>query len=465
MQVQSCKFLGNRNRVSGFLRLFVLSLLAAAFACTSLQAQTVAYVTNILSNSVSVIDTSTNTVTATIGVGSGPLGVVLTPDGTRAYVANDFGSTTGGSTVSVIDTASNTVIATVHVNGSAPGFPAITPDGKSVYVPTGAEVDVIDTASNSVAATISLNSNPGDIAITPDGTRAYVLGSNEVDVIDTATNAVVQSITVSSSVSFSPVQRIAMSPDGSTVYIGGGTQPLVQAIATSSNSVVATIPLSGVGLVPGLAISPDGGRVYVSALGSVSGLRIIDTATNTLEPGTITVNSTPFALAFTPDGAFVYVTNGFSNNVSAVSTATNTVVATIPVGSEPQGIVIANLSTPFSNLTINSLTVNQNGYATDGTFSLGAASTGIDLAHQPLTLTVNGSSITIPAGSFKQVGGNFHFVFNGLTVSFNLMATGGTSTDFKFSATVTGTDLTGGPNPATVSLKIGSNSGSTTAPF
>ena len=45
-----------------------------------------AYVTNGVSNNVSVIDTSTNTVLTSIPVGSYPLGVAITPDGTRAYV-------------------------------------------------------------------------------------------------------------------------------------------------------------------------------------------------------------------------------------------------------------------------------------------------------------------------------------------------------------------------------------------
>ena len=49
---------------------------------------TVAYVVNNLSDDVSVIDTSTNTVTVTIPVGDGPQRVAFTPDGSRAYVTN-----------------------------------------------------------------------------------------------------------------------------------------------------------------------------------------------------------------------------------------------------------------------------------------------------------------------------------------------------------------------------------------
>jgi YVTN family beta-propeller protein len=72
------------------------------------------YVTNVNSNTVSVIDTATNTVIATIPVGTTPQGVAVTPDGSKVYVANS-----DSNTVSVIDTATNTVSATTPV-GSYP---------------------------------------------------------------------------------------------------------------------------------------------------------------------------------------------------------------------------------------------------------------------------------------------------------------------------------------------------------
>ncbi len=56
----------------------------------------------------SVIDTATNTVTATIPVGPEPYGVAVTPDGSKVYVANFSNS------VSVIATATNTVTDTIY---------------------------------------------------------------------------------------------------------------------------------------------------------------------------------------------------------------------------------------------------------------------------------------------------------------------------------------------------------------
>src|SRR5262249_12485216 len=94
----------------------------------TVQTQVNAYVANENSTTVSVIDTASNTITATIPVGRNPASVALTPNSAFLYVAN-----ASSNTVSVVDTATNTVIATVPV-GSLPISVAVTPDGASVYV-------------------------------------------------------------------------------------------------------------------------------------------------------------------------------------------------------------------------------------------------------------------------------------------------------------------------------------------
>jgi YVTN family beta-propeller protein len=73
-----------------------------------------AYITNDGSGNVSVIDTATNRVSATITVGSDPGGVAVTPDGGKVYVAN-----IDSDNVSAIAASTNKVIATITV-GSAP---------------------------------------------------------------------------------------------------------------------------------------------------------------------------------------------------------------------------------------------------------------------------------------------------------------------------------------------------------
>jgi YVTN family beta-propeller protein len=160
-----------------------------------------AYVTNpgTVFDNVSVIDTATNTVVGTpIPVGIQPQGVAVTPDGKHAYVANRHNDTPG--TVSVIDTASNMVVATVSVGvGVGPTGVAVTPDGAHAYVTNFGTspvsvigtVSVIDTASNMVVATVPVGFSPEGVAITPDGKHAYVANAAQfgpISVIDTTTN-------------------------------------------------------------------------------------------------------------------------------------------------------------------------------------------------------------------------------------------------------------------------------------
>ncbi|MEV6841588.1 hypothetical protein AB0N17_45415 [Streptomyces sp. NPDC051133] len=124
-----------------------------------------AYVTNLNSNDVSVIDTTTNTVADTIPVGNSQTGIAITPDGLHTYVTNsDSGN------VSVIDTTTNTVADTIPV-GNGPTGIAITSDGLHTYVTDSrsGNVSVIDTTTNTVVNTIPVGSTPIAVAITPAG--------------------------------------------------------------------------------------------------------------------------------------------------------------------------------------------------------------------------------------------------------------------------------------------------------
>ena len=108
----------------------IVSLLGLGVTARPGAAALFAYVTNNSSNTVSVIDTASNALVATVPVGSAPNGVAVTPDGAFAYVVNNV-----SNTVSVINTLSNTVVNTVQV-GNGPTEVAITPDGAFAYVTT-----------------------------------------------------------------------------------------------------------------------------------------------------------------------------------------------------------------------------------------------------------------------------------------------------------------------------------------
>ncbi|MDH6284901.1 YncE family protein [Prescottella agglutinans] len=116
--------------------------------------------------------------TATVPVGSGSTGVAITPNGARAYVTNMY-----TNSVSVIDTATNTVTDTVPV-GEQPRGVAITPNGARAYVTNGYgnSVSVIDTATNTVTDTVPVGSAPNGVAITPNGARAYITNQSGASV-------------------------------------------------------------------------------------------------------------------------------------------------------------------------------------------------------------------------------------------------------------------------------------------
>jgi YVTN family beta-propeller protein len=90
---------------------------------------------------------------------------------------------------------------------------------------------------------------------------------------------------------------------------------------------------------PGVAVTPYGAFAYVANEGSFD-VSVIRTSDNTVV-ATVAVGAGPFDVAVTPDGAFAYVTHEFSDNVSVIRTSDNTVVATVAVGANPLFVAFA----------------------------------------------------------------------------------------------------------------------------
>ncbi len=299
------------------------------------------YVVNQSSDNVSVIDGLTNTVITTIAVGDLPNTIVMNPSGTRAYVTNDL-----SNSVSVIDIASDAVIATVPV-GANPKDVALTPDGSKAYITNqgSADVSVIDTSSNTVIATIPIGGSIRTIGIIPSGLNVYVLDlvSNNVSVINTSSNTVIATIPVGSF-----PDAITFTPDGTRAYVANSSSANVSVIDTASNTVITTIP---VGSGPtSIAITPDGTRAYVSNANGAS-VSVIDTITNTVIT-TIPIGAISGAIVLTPDGTRAYVTNPTVASVSVIDTASNTVITIIPVGNFALPIIITPDQAPLANFVV-----------------------------------------------------------------------------------------------------------------
>ena len=219
-----------------------------------------AYVANLSVNTVSVIDTTTKMVVATIPVGNEPDGVAVTPDGNHVYVVNSSDAG-GGDTVSVIDTASNTVVAPIPV-GNVPNGLVITPDGKHVYVANlfSNTVSVIRTATNTVVDTLPVGNLPVGIAITPDGKHAYVITNDVLNnfwVIDTTTRTVVAMVPGGGTA----LAAVAVTPDGKYAYVvdqPAGPPGFVSVLRTDTNTVVATVPVGRTPSIVGIVPPPPG---------------------------------------------------------------------------------------------------------------------------------------------------------------------------------------------------------------
>lgn len=211
------------RRGCSFTKVFGVMLLEFLTMVSITGAAPFAYITNSGNNSVSVIDISTDIVTATVDVGDTPDGVAVTPDGTETYVSNR-----DSNTISMIDTATNTVTATVKVGVSPRGI-AFTPDGVKAYVANYGDntISVIDTETSTIVVTINAGDGPFGVAVTPDGTKVYVSNANRntISVIDTATN------TVTATVEVGPwpcgfgqfIVPASQSKDNSTVIVSSNT--------------------------------------------------------------------------------------------------------------------------------------------------------------------------------------------------------------------------------------------------
>jgi YVTN family beta-propeller protein len=180
---------------------------------------------------VSAIDGLTNTVTATIAVGTGPYGVGVDPSTHTVYVPNY-----GSSSVSVIDEATDTATATIGVGITPPGV-GVDPSTHTVYVANSgsSSVSVIDEATNIVTDTITVN-GPYAVGIDPSTHTAYVTNTfdNTVLAIDEASNTVTATIGVGRT-------PLALGVDSSThaVYVANYQDGTVSVITPVSDDDLA----------------------------------------------------------------------------------------------------------------------------------------------------------------------------------------------------------------------------------
>ncbi|MFZ5778888.1 MAG: autotransporter domain-containing protein [Pseudomonadota bacterium] len=241
--------------------------------------QAFAYVAyNGVSDSIQVVDTATRSVVQTVAV-SNPQFMVFSPDGSTLYVAN--GSSNNVLVYSVGATTGMLTQTSTITAGTQPRALGISPDGTTLYVgnQSGNTLSVVNTATNATTATVSLASQPISLAVNSAGTFVYVgsVGGSTISVVDTSTNAVVTTIAAGGTPG-----GLVLDSSGRYLYVAVTNVNEVRVYDTASgNMLVGTF--SSASSPAGLAISPDGSTLYVVNGGSANGQAFsIDGATGLL---------------------------------------------------------------------------------------------------------------------------------------------------------------------------------------
>jgi YVTN family beta-propeller protein len=342
------------------------------------QAAPFAYLSMCADDRVQVVDTASGAAVTDVFVGTGscPMGVNVSSDGRKVYVANLH-----ADTLSVIDAATNTIDRTINV-GRQPMGVATSPSGQFVYVTTylDSTVTVIDTADADRQTVIPVAVGPYGVAVSPDGSHVYVAEHDQdlVGVIDTKTNT----LTNHYQVQHQPTD-IAVSPDGRELYVtnaGSGTFTHIglssgksETIAhggsfTTTNAMAASQPI-------GIAVAPDSSHVYI-VLNDQGSVVEVETQHFTTTATIPNVANAPWGIAITPDGRHLYVGSTVDSSVAIVDTSTHE-VAHLDIAAPPRGIGQFIGPTPQRFVQLCTQMIDNGDSVLNGTtFSISGASDG-----------------------------------------------------------------------------------------
>ncbi len=213
-----------------------------------------------------------------------PSGLAVSPDGKTLFAARVL-----SDDVAKIDLAAGKVVATFTV-GKHPYRPVFSPDGKTLAVTNwgGASVSILDPATGAILMTIQTEDHPTDAVFSRDGRSLFVAEANRnrVAAIDVAAGKVVRQIAValgpdgpgSPSADLLPdgstPNALALSPDGRTLFVANADDDAVAVVEIGKDLAASR----AAGFIPSgwypaaLGLSPDGKTLFV-ANGKGSGSR------------------------------------------------------------------------------------------------------------------------------------------------------------------------------------------------
>lgn len=266
-------------------------------------------------------------------------------DRDRVYVAEQY-----SNTVSVIDPSTNQNLGVIQLGDPQPaalsplykgqllvhglGF---SPDRRTLAVVSvgSNSVTFVDTATNTVKHVTYVGRSPHEAFFTPDGREVWVSvrGEDYLSVLDGKTYAEKTRVHVPNGPGM-----VIFSPDGRYGFVCSSFSPETVAIATKDHRIAGRMKQESP-FCPNIAASPDGQQVWLT-LKDVGRAMAFEAKPpfrhlKTLSPGPLT-NHVNFAR--TKEGQLAYVTVGGLNEVQVYRTSDFERVATIPTGDLPHGL-------------------------------------------------------------------------------------------------------------------------------
>ncbi len=291
-----------------------------------------AYIANSAANTVTVLDLVYLRVDRTLRVGDNPIAIALNPHKAEGYVLNAQTASANGS-VSVVDTSNNSIAATIPVQRT-PAAISIDPSGTAAYIAnTGSSsVSLIDLPSRRVVAVLHTDAPPNSALISPDG-RTLLVASSQAGTVALYAVEPIAGAPRTPFGSQAPAKKI-QPPTLRAMFPGcpGATSPVI--LPGSSNKAFIACSASNQVLALQLAAASNTWPLrYDSSLATDHALALLDVGQN------------PTQLTMKPDGGEVFVSNANSGSISEISTQTNEVGSTFGVGDRPaHGLVSADNS-------------------------------------------------------------------------------------------------------------------------
>jgi YVTN family beta-propeller protein len=294
----------------------------------------------------------------------------------------------GSNSVTFIDTATNSVKHTTYV-GRAPHEAFFTPDGAEVWVTVRGEdyVAVLDGRTYQEKSRIQVANGPAMQIFSPDGKYGYVCSSfnPEIAVITVADHRIVGRVPQASP--FCP--NIAANPDGTQVWFTlkdtGKTQVFD---AHPPFAILKTLDTGPITNHVNFARNARGTFAYLT-IGGSNEVKVF--RTDTFEQvAVIPVGSLPHGIWPSGDGTRMYVGLENADALAAIDTSTNKVIATIPIGQGGQALAYVPNAVPEGDGTQNLQPLGAAGVAAHLALAPygkaeGRASTSVTLFDQGLT--------------------------------------------------------------------------------